>query len=545
VNLYKTANVGMENLHISKNKSIAILVIIILFAFSLRLWGMYADLPLAVSVDEPPRISNAVRMVAEGDLNPAYFNHPSSTVIYPLAAIFHIWNVVFYDGTLFQPAPTFQERYEANWTEYIYLARFLTVTFATLSIPLVYQLGRLAFNELVGLIGAWFATLPLILKSFAQIARDDITATFFGLLSLYLCLHIYLQPNLSKQVKAGIAIGLGIATRYFMATLVPIFALANLLAMGSKRGGSWQRVLLRAMAGLIFVELAFVLSTPYLFLNLSEALYDINLERRDAHLGADGLSNMGNFMWYLTQALPANNALTWALFTLALLGIALTFYTRNAKQFLLLTFIIIFLVGISSLALHWQRWLIPTIPVFALFAASGLQVISQHLYKISSSLMAKLGNQRIQPLNWAVVVLLIIVSARPVYRLVLDGVRLSNENTRLLARYWLLENVPENSKLGLEEYTAFQKGLDDYYRIEGAFSLATTDWTLDQAYHSGFEYILVSSAMYNRFYAEPDRYQLEINRYEELFAEEILVQEIRPTYFQRGPIIQIYKLRER
>ena len=530
----------MDNLHISKNTSRTTLLIIILFAFALRLWGIHADLPLADGLDEEPRLSNAVRMVADGDLNPRYFSHPSSTVIYPLTAVFHLWNVAFYDTTLFQAASAFQERYEADWSEFILLGRLLTVAFAMLSIPLVYQLGRLAFNELVGLVGAWFAIMPLILKSFAQLVRDDITATFFGLLSLYFCLHIYLNPNLSNQIKAGIAIGLGIATRYFMATLLPVFVLANFMVMASKRGSLWPGGW-RSIAGLVFAGLAFILSTPYLFLNFSDALFQINVERRDIHLGADGLSSMGNFVWYLTQALPASNALTWPLFILTLLGIVLTFYTRKAEQVLLLTFMATFLIGISNLALHWQRWLIPTIPIFALFAASGFQAINENLYKILGPLTAKMGNYRI----WVMVVLLVAVSAWPLYQLILDGVRLSNENTRLLARQWVLENIPQNSKLGMEEYTAFLRGLDDYYRITGTFSLATTDWTLDQAYRSGFEYILVSSDVYDLFYAEPHRYQLEIARYEELFAEEILVQEFQPTYFQRGPTIRIYKLHER
>ena len=56
---------------------------------------------------------------------------------------------------------------------------------------------------------------------------------------------------------------------------------------------------------------------------------------------------------------------------------------------------------------------------------------------------------------------------------------------------------------------------------------------------------MVSSDVYKLFYAEPDRYQREINRYEMLFAQEILVHQINPTYFQRGPTITIFKLRER
>jgi hypothetical protein len=39
-----------------------------------------------------------VHIAATGDPNPGWFNHPGSTVIYPLAGLFHVWDVVAHQG---------------------------------------------------------------------------------------------------------------------------------------------------------------------------------------------------------------------------------------------------------------------------------------------------------------------------------------------------------------------------------------------------------------------------------------------------------------
>lgn len=513
----------------SKPQLIFFLTALVLWTYGMRLWGLKGDLPLGPGLDEGPRISNAIRMAAERELDPTYFNHPSSTVIYPLAAIYFGWNAIFYGDS----ERALMERYTANPTQFFMLGRLLTVAFASLSVPLVYHLGRRAFDRRVGLWGAWLATLPLILKSFSQIARDDIAATFFGLLALYFCLQLTWQPSRKLQVQTGLAIGLAIATRYFMALLGPVWGLSTLAGLAARTDFfSWQgqrRLVGHCLVGLLAMALTFSLTTPYLFLNFSEAVRDISSEQRIKHLGADGLTPAGNLAWYLAVALPAPNALTWPLWLLALVGVGRALMTWQVKPLLLAAFVVIFLGGISLPALHWQRWAIPTLPILALFAAAGLTWLADRL-------RAGRGLR---------LVLVVLVSAWPLYTLLLDGIRLNNANSRQLARVWLLEHVPEDSKIAMEEYTAFMTGLEDHYRLTGTFSLATTDWTLDQAYEQGFRYVLVSSDIYRLFAAEPERYPTEISLYEQLYAQETLLQEIKPTYFQRGPTIRIYYLRER
>lgn len=512
------------------------LLLIILITFAFRMWGIQGDLPLALGLDEASRVEPAMNIVANGDLNPHYLNHPSSTVIYPLAAIYHAWEVLFYQGDLFQANRAVNRRFTADFSEFYLLGRYLSVIFAVLNVPLVYLVGKMAFNSRVGLLGAWLAIFPVLAKTYAQLVRDDVTATFFTLLSLYFCLKLYITPTRSHHIKAGIVIGLALATRYLMAFLIPILVLVDGLLVW--RNGllplkKSKPFLVNAALGGLFIGIAFVVTTPYFVISFSEAVDAITNEARTEHLGADGLSPPENFMWYLTEVIPGNDTLTWPVAILTLAGMLLLLLRPQPRSLILLAFAGIYIIGISMLALHRQRWLIPALPVLALFAAYAIDAIRLYLPRHQRWLR-----------NGLPLLLLTVVSAWPTYQLMLDGFRLDGDNTRLLAGQWMANNLPAASKIAIEEYSIV---LDDSDRFEilGDFSLARVDWSRDEAYRYGIRYLVVSSEVYNRFFNEADRYPVEVALYNALFSEEILLKEFSPAYTQRGPTIRIYQLNAR
>ena len=87
-------------------------------------------------------------------------------------------------------------------------------------------------------------------------------------------------------------------------------------------------------------------------------------------------------------------------------------------------------------------------------------------------------------------------------------------------------NFPEAQKtFRLLERYALCEGVDlDWYR------------------RSNYQYLVASSSMYGRFFAEPARYGPEVAFYQALFTEELLT-EIVPTATRGGPVIRIYRLR--
>src|SRR5262249_43024878 len=72
--------------------SLAAMAAIVLLSLGAHLWGLTGDLPMP-EVDERYFITPATYIAARGDLNPHWFGHPGSTVIYPLAAAFRLREV--------------------------------------------------------------------------------------------------------------------------------------------------------------------------------------------------------------------------------------------------------------------------------------------------------------------------------------------------------------------------------------------------------------------------------------------------------------------
>src|SRR6266480_6092631 len=72
---------------------------IMVLSIGLECWAVTHDLPYP-GVDEPVFVEPAVHMAATGDLNPHWFGHPGSTVIYPLAGLVHAWDALAHHGPI-------------------------------------------------------------------------------------------------------------------------------------------------------------------------------------------------------------------------------------------------------------------------------------------------------------------------------------------------------------------------------------------------------------------------------------------------------------
>lgn len=506
---------------------------IAIVAWALCLWGIQRELPYVPNIDEPLFVSRAVRIASTGDLNPGWFGNPASTTIYPLAAVYHWGQTASLRGTLLQPNSQLQSQFNANSAGFYLLGRYLMAIYFVLSVLLTFQIGQRIFGRAVGLGGAWLLAITPLAIGHAQLVRSDSPATFFGLLGLWSCLKVYDRPSARNQTLAGFSIGLAIASRYFMAALSPALLAIDILILKKRSEPRPAKSLLLAMAaGLLAIGIGFAASTPYFFLDFSTAWHDIQIEARTTHLGADGLSPVGNFLWYLTTALPLS--MTWPVAILAGAGVLLIVRRRAPPQLWSVGFVALFMLGICLSPLHWQRWLIQILPMLALFAAEAIVVLVESIVTHAPSI-----SWRRVPLGVAFIGL---VSIWPLTNVSLADIQQSRPTTRLLARTWVIQNIPAGSKIAEEWYTAPLGGAD--FVVLEQNSLASAG-TLDSFAHAGYSYLIASSSMYGRYFAEPERYATEVAFYRTLFAQERLLQQIEPSALNSGPEIRIYQLRAR
>lgn len=520
---------------------------VVVSALAVHVWGIRQDLPFTPEVDETRPLVPAVNMAATGDLNPHWFGHPASTVIYPSALLHHIWHNLTYGGRWLGPNPEVATVFAATPGPFYLLGRVLAIGYAVLSIPLVYLIGRRAFGVPVALLGAWLAWLAPVALENAQMVRTDSAGAFFGLLSLLMCLRLYERPSTRNQVLAGLAIGLSVATRYFMVVLVPVLIAVDALILWRHPPPreALRRLWLSMGLGLLMVPVAFSLATPYFFLDFRSAWQSLRHEARSQNLGADGLSPLGNMLWYLTSAIPAS--ITWPRYLLALAGIGLAVWRRRPQQLLLLLFVAAFLAAISLSSLHWQRWVIQILPLLALFTAAAL-----HELALRASQRLSLGARA---RGAALLALVLAVSAPSLYQLGRDTHLRSRYSTRVAAREWIMRNLPYGSHIALEWYTApltlanFERyGWERRTGPAGAngFTLyehrTLAGRTLEDYRREGFDYLVVSDELYGRFFAEAERYPDEVAFYASLFERGRLVQQFEPSAERGGPVIRVYSI---
>jgi 4-amino-4-deoxy-L-arabinose transferase-like glycosyltransferase len=494
-------------------------------AFGLALTGFWKDLPYSPDVDEPLFVLPAVKMAATGDLNPHWFGHPGSTVMYPIAALVRVRHALVGDGTI-------QETWNADPSPFFVLGRLLMVALAVASVPLVYAVGR-RVGPVAGLVASWLiATYPMVMQA-AQVVRTDAGSLFFTTLALWLCLRVLERGTTAATLLAGGAIGVAIGTKYYLVALVGV-QLAVSLAVATREGTA--RAALNLPLGLVAAVVGLFVSSPYLLLDFRAAVLSVEREFRSYHVGADALSPFGNFLWYVRSALPEAVGVPALLASLA--GAILALVRRRLPDVVLVGFGVVFLIEICLSPLHWERWLLPILPVLAVLA--GLAV------ERAAALVPRGG-------GWVAAGLAVTLAAGPASQAVQNGLMQRRPSTRVVAREWMLEHVAPGTHVAAEWYTAALVpadfsgyGSDRLSRLANfsvleRFSLGSGRTVSDYA-RNGFRYLVVSSAVYDRFLAAAERRPTEAAFYRELFASGHLLQEIIPTPTRPGPTIRVYEL---
>ncbi len=500
---------------------------IMVMSLGLEVWAVTHDLPYP-GVDEPTFVRPAVHIASTGDLDPHWFGHPGSTTIYPLAGMYHVWDAVAHGGPVFSPDPALANRFAASPETFYLIGRMWSIAFAVAAIPLVFLLGRRCFSTAVGLVGAaLWAVIPLVV-SYARIVRTDSAGVFFAMLALLLIVRLLDRASIRDHVVAGLAVGLGISSRYFLVTLLAALLAAGVIALRRRVPGASLRGI---AAGAGAAVLGFVVTTPYFLLDWSTARASVANENT-SNLGHDGLSPAGNLRWYLGNAIP--KTLTWPLAALAVIGVCLALARRrDAQRLVLLVAASVFLVAISTSRLHWERWPLPILPVVVLFAVDGL-------VELTSAVDVRVGMPALSPAFAVVGVGL--VALLPVKDVIQLNVRESRPSTRLVARHWIEANLPPGSDVVKELKTAPLDDTDLHW-LERT-TLPHDGWTLDRYLDDGFRYFVTNAGISGTYTTQPRRYPAQALLYRELRSYGCLRHEFRPDSYRDGPVIRVYELSE-
>lgn len=448
---------------------------ILIFAFILRVWGIWWGLPLLLHLDEPTIVSPAIRMIETGDLNPHYFR-------YPTLYIYFIFVIILFSKII-------------SWSLWmgdkmvmVYLmGRFSTVIISTITVYLVYWLGEFLFSKRVGYFASFIFSimfLPLFLSHFITV---DMLALLFLMLSLIFCFKIMQKGGRMNYLLAGLFSGFLIGTKFNVVILAPLI-LSHFFVVNKKNKRSPASFLILSFLVLIS---AFLLTNPYFILSFREYLQggisQILLLRGQEVVSMSDKNGISSWLWYFRYWIASGVGLP--IFLSVVLGILLGIFRKQASNLknllLFISFPVLYSLIIFLSHHRADRYSLPLMPFLA--------VISSLFFVKSLDFLKKVVKSSKQRSILAVLFLLIFFGL-PTYKAVAFDYLISQKDTRQQAGDWLNEEYPKDQTVfavGDTIHIGQDLQKKGFYNVVNLFPLETKDIFL----YAG-EILLVDSTDY-------------------------------------------------
>jgi 4-amino-4-deoxy-L-arabinose transferase-like glycosyltransferase len=399
---------------------------VLLLALGLRVWGVHQGLPYAYNADENAHfVTRAIGLFGH-DWNPNYYVNPPAYTY-----LVHIVLGIVYGGRA-----GVSNAFAADPTNIWVLSRVLAGLTGTLAIWLLYLAGSRLVDRRVGLLSAGIMAVSFLPVFYSKLALNDVPTTAGVCLALWGAAGVLRLGRARDYAFAGIGLGLACATKYTGG----IVLLAILGAAGAQFAASGGKGF--ATRGLAIVAgaalLSFVVANPYALLDFSaftEGLTHQSDASGDA-AGKLGLTQDNGFVYYLWSF---GWGMGWLPLVLAAGGAVRLWFDESRLVWILVPPVVLFVLFMGSQERYFGRWLLPVFPFMCILAAYAALEIADYAARTMPAL---------KPTFLAVAV--VAVCGQGFVYSLHSGLVLSRDDTRNLARAWMVANVPAGKKVVIE-----------------------------------------------------------------------------------------------
>ena len=269
----------------------------------LRLVGIYPGYP----PDHPdePVLEVGFSMARDRQLDPFVYNayrfqYPGFTIytywaaiagffIPVTLAISFIQNPINFTGGAFSPGFLTTVLNGPGGINWLFWTRTLTAIVGSLSIPLVYGIGKKLFSRYAGLAAALIVAFNFRHIISSQLSLVDAPNATVALLSLLLVLIMLERPSTKTYILAAFGVGLSIATKFYLFSVVPFIASHGIISLRSKKFIS-SLVSPRVRIAVVVIGLTFLLFNPFLTFHLQTAIKQQSLNNLRYGFGSHALN---------------------------------------------------------------------------------------------------------------------------------------------------------------------------------------------------------------------------------------------------------------
>jgi 4-amino-4-deoxy-L-arabinose transferase-like glycosyltransferase len=508
-----------------------VLLVIILFGLVIRVIGFNYDLPYIYHPDEPTNI-RVIQRIFKGDLNPHFFNYPS--LFFYINAVAYIPYYLYgkFTGSFHaridipEPISLTMGVTRIDDPFVVILSRLLTIVIGTIGILLVYLICKQFSHEpLVAIVSALFFALNPTAVSLSRFITPDSYATFFVLISIFGSYLVLNRGSISTYLLAGFGAGLAASTKYNAVFVLVSLLVAHFLRYG--KSGLLNRNLYFAV---IASGLGFFITTPFSLLDTQNFLKDFFFEMKHYSTGHPGME--GNTLtWYLTYMWQTAGIS----YVLAACGIFYSLVSSQKRNLVVISFVLVYFVVISRMMVRNDRTILPIIPLFMVMGSWMLIKVTNTIGYLTSKHERFPSKTRTILTSGFFLILLCLTLVQPITRVYRGIINLLMPNSRETARIWIEQNLPEGSRLAIESYSPFIN--PEKFLVQGVGQIIDHD--LNWYYEQDFDYLVFSQGMYGRYFAEPQKYNEQVKKYQKFFDELPLVKIFRDGNYE----IRIYKVK--
>lgn len=413
--------------YIIEDKYIKIFLIILIIGAGLRYYG----LSNAENTDEYNEVIEALR-VASGRLN--YDRWVKKGYQNILAVEYGIYFLIGYITGAFNNSMDFAAKIVKNMEPLFLIGRYTTATMGTLSIGLIYIIGRKIYNDRVALIATAIFAVNTIHVWTSHLVGTDVPLTFFFLLSFYFIIRFYHSGKITDYIMAAFLGAVTINIKLTGIGIGIIFILAYLFRCKNEGRKIVHYVYSKEV---LYSSVAFILgliiSNPPIIIGLKKFItyyHGIYTNVSDEVPYAIG----GNA--YYTYILLLYRDFALPLFLLSIVSLIYALYKREDWDYILLILIIgVFLVLANTSFLVQNRYLITVFPAIFLLSGRFLDSFINNVFVSDKKRVASL------------VIICGLILAFPLINSVKYVRTLTEENTSIASKKWIEANIPVGSKI--------------------------------------------------------------------------------------------------
>jgi len=486
-----------------------ILILSLLIGAFFRFYNLNWDQGHFFHPDER-NIAAAVSRVSFFDqLNPRFFAY-GGFPIYLYRALGEVISII-----------TANPAWVSNWGLINLIGRGVSATASSLSILVVFLLGKKVFSKRAGVLAAFFSAFCVFLIQTAHYGVTESLLCFWGPLIALLSLGLLQNPTLKRYLILGIVSGLAIGTKVSAATFLAFPLLAHTFASLHKtpweKKNFWKRQSFLLLFG-FFTLLWFFISSPYTFFDFEHFWKSMSYERGVVSGKLEVcyvyqfiktvpyVFQIKNLLWLMGPFLTFSSLAGWAILTTKILK-NLIRRKLLSREIIVVSWPFVYFAIVGSWSTKFVRYMAPLLPFFCLFAAWLLLEARKHWRQAGRGLLV------VTTLTTA----LYALSFMSIY---------THESTRITASKWIYRHVPRDAKILTEHWDdGLPIHLDgdrpSQYQIE-ALTIYEPDGLKKAEYYgerlATADYLIINSRrLYGTLVNLPERYPITSHYYKQLF----------------------------